>query len=91
MHAEILGYVREEAGNLTCACNTKGETGQWLFLKGSSITSPARRGEVYFQDLSSRTGSENMGLFSGPVLKINFLYWQNLFSGPVLTDSAGLL
>ena len=48
-------------------------------------------GRVYFQDPSSRTGFEDIGLFSGLVLKINFLYWQSLFSGLVLTDSAGLL
>ena len=43
---------------------------------------------VYFQDPSYKTGTEDIGLFSELVLKKTRLYWQSIFSGPVLTGSA---
>ena len=55
------------------------------------IFNGAKHGRVYFQNSSVRTGSENNCLFSGLVLKIDSFFLQSLFSGPVLTDSAGLL
>ena len=39
-------------------------------------------GEVYFQNSSVRTGSENNCLFSRPVLKIDSFFLQSLLSGP---------